>query len=338
MVNAPRFWWGKTYGILGMLSLLIAFVYGKIAGARMQKEPTNVADVPVICIGNFVVGGAGKTPFCIMLFEILKSNGFTPVFLTRGYGGNQTEPLQVESRTHTAKLVGDEAILLAKVGATIVAKDRGKGAELATKIGGDIIIMDDGFQNPSLKKDASIVLVDSDVGVGNGRCIPAGPLRAPLDVQVNKTDILVVVGSGESAEEVIQIANRYGKKPFYTEFKPTNSKQFNETPILAYAGIGHPQKFFDTLKNENLNVIHEIGFPDHHNYKNGEMKNLLTIAEQESLTLVTTAKDQARLAGIDGDTAAELLKKSQVLEVEMELKDTNALVSQVMKLLDAKSD
>ena len=262
----------------------------------------------------------------------------TPVFLTRGYGGNQTEPLQVETRNHTAKLVGDEAILLAKVGPTIVSKDRGKGAELVTNIGGDIIIMDDGFQNPSLKKDVSIVLVDSNVGVGNGRCFPAGPLRAPLDVQVNKTDILVVVGSGESAEEVIQIANRYGKKPFFTEFKPTNSKQFNETSILAYAGIGQPQKFFDTLKNENLNVIHEIGFSDHHNYKNGEMKNLLTIAEQETLTLVTTAKDQARLAGIDGDTAAELFNKSQVLEVEMELKDSDALVSQLMKLLDAKSD
>ncbi len=335
-MNAPRFWWGKSYGIIGMLARLIAFGYALVAKKRMQQEPKYEAKIPVVCVGNFVVGGAGKTPFCIALFKLLKEKGFTPVFLTRGYGGQQREPIQVEIQHHDANQVGDEALLLAKVGSTVVAEDRGKGAELATQIGGDIIIMDDGFQNPNLKKDVAIVLIDSKFGIGNSRCLPAGPLRAPLDVQIQKTDILVVIGDGERADEVIQNCSQHGITTLHAEIKPINIGQLKDVAILAFAGIGHPQKFFDTLKEKSLNVIHEIGFPDHHVFKSGEIRDMLNIAEQESLTLVTTAKDYARLLGIDNEHAVKLREQTKVLEVEMELVDSQTFVSKLVDLLGTK--
>ena len=338
MIKAPNFWWKNSFGILGMLSQLIGSVYGFIAGKRMQREPTNVVNVPVICVGNFVVGGAGKTPFCIMLFKLLKDMGYSPVFLTRGYGGQQQDPVQVNRDHHTADQVGDEAILLASVGPTVVAKDRGMGAEYATTVGADFIIMDDGFQSPNLKKDLSIVLIDSNFGVGNGRCLPAGPLRAPLEVQISKTDLLVVVGSGENADEVLERASKAKIATVDADIKPLNTEQLSGLPILAYAGIGHPQKFFDSLINCGLNVVHGVGFADHHRYKNGEIKKLLKIAEQESLTLVTTAKDYARLAGLTGENVAMLQEQSKVFEVEMVLTDSESLRTMLKQMLVASKE
>ena len=212
----------------------------------------------------------------------------------------------------------------------------GKEQSWLSQIGGDIIIMDDGFQNPSMKKDVVIVLIDSKFGVGNSRCLPAGPLRAPLDVQIQKTNILVAIGNGEKADEVIQSCFQHGITTFHTEIKPINIGLLKDVSILAFAGIGHPQKFFDTLKENSLNVIHEIGFPDHHVFKSGEIRNMLNIAEQESLTLVTTAKDYARLLGIDNEYAVKLREQTKVLEVELKLADSQSLITKLAELLGMK--
>ena len=210
-MKAPRFWWEKP-GAMAALLAPFAALYGSIAARRLKQEGAR-AGIPVICVGNPTVGGAGKTPAAMAIARFLIDAGERPYFLTRGYGGRLAGPLVVEAG-HTAVQVGDEPLLLARVAPTVVAANRVAGAELAREKGASVIVMDDGFQNPSLAKDFSILVIDGARGIGNGRVLPAGPLRAPLAPQLDRADAILIVGDETGATPVVAAA-RARKLPLF---------------------------------------------------------------------------------------------------------------------------
>src|SRR4051812_5054707 len=190
-MKAPRFWWDKP-GAMAALLAPIASLYGAVAARRLSEAGAR-AGTPVICVGNLTVGGAGKTPAAMAIARLLIEAGEQPYFLTRGYGGRLAGPVVVETG-HSAVQVGDEPLLLARVAPTIVAANRVAGAKLAREKGASVVVMDDGFQNPSLVKDLSILMIDGGRGIGNGRVLPAGPLRVPLEPQLDRADAILFVG------------------------------------------------------------------------------------------------------------------------------------------------
>ncbi|MBN8999308.1 MAG: tetraacyldisaccharide 4'-kinase [Rhizobiales bacterium] len=294
----------------------LSLPYGAIAGARMRRPPTATAAVPVICIGNYVVGGAGKTPTALAIARIAHRLGRRPGFLTRGYGGRAKGPLLVDPARHGAAETGDEALLLAELGPVVVAADRPQGLPLLAGAGVDLIIMDDGFQNPSLAKDLRIVVADGAAGIGNGLVLPAGPLRAPLAGQLVRTDLLVVVGPGVAGDALVRHAARAGRPVMRARLLPRAHHDWGERPYLAYAGIGRPEKFFNTLDHAGAPIGEVRAFPDHHVYSEDDARKLIGRAEREGFRLITTTKDYARLSSAGG-VAAELRARSEVLEVRM---------------------
>ena len=282
------------------------------------------ASVPVVCVGNFVVGGAGKTPTAMALARIARSGGLRPGFLTRGYGGEESGPVIVDPARHGPERVGDEALLLAAVAPTAVAHDRPLGAALLAASGVDFIIMDDGFQNPSLAKDFCFVVVDAESGIGNGMVIPAGPLRAPLKPQLRYADALVVIGDGQTADPIIRAAARAGRAILRARLKPTRVKEWRKAPILAFAGISRPQKFFASLAAIQAPVAKTVSFPDHHRYTEAEAERLMAHADAAGLRLVTTEKDMARLAGAGG-AAGRLRERSEAFAVTLEFENSVAV-------------
>ena len=302
----------------------VSKVWAESAAWRMGRAPRFRPPVPVICVGNFVVGGAGKTPTCLALGRIAKSRGLKPGFLTRGYGGAAKGPLLVDPATHRADAVGDEALLLAAAAPTVVSGDRVAGARLLLEQRVDLIVMDDGFQNPSLAKDLSLVCVDAEVGIGNGMVTPSGPLRAPLAFQLRKAGALVVIGEGERAEPLIRTAARAGRAVLRAGLKPARVREWRKEPILAFAGIGRPEKFFASLAAVGATVKRSVPFPDHHRFTEADASTLLARAEAESLRLVTTEKDMARLTGATG-AVAKLRERASAFAVTLEFENPTAV-------------
>lgn len=325
MKTAPDFWWTHRFSLAGLLLRPAGWIYGLISGRRMLKRPKAKSRLPVICVGNFVVGGTGKTPFAMELAQRLQEDGYTPGFLLRGYGGSARGPVLVDAGTHDADEVGDEALLLARYGPTVIAASRPAGARLLEQQPVDVIVMDDGFQNPALEKDLSLVLVDCATGFGNGRCLPAGPLRAPAARQMLKADCLILVGEGEEAEAAVHLAGRKGLPILHAHLKPQPNENLAGRKLYAFAGIGRPQKFFTTLKDQGYEVRKTRAFPDHHAYTEGDIKALLTEAEEAGLTLVTTSKDMARLETSDGELFHWIASSTEVLEVGMEIDNEDRL-------------
>jgi tetraacyldisaccharide 4'-kinase len=301
----------------------VGAVYGAIAGSRMAR-PGRDAGIPVVCIGNLTLGGAGKTPAAILAAQILKGEGRKPFVLSRGYGGTLAGPLRVDPASHRAADVGDEPLLLARSVPVIVARDRVAGAEAARAAGADVVIMDDGFQNPSLQKNLSIVVVDGRRGVGNGSVFPAGPLRAPLDVQLGHAHAVLVMG--EPVEARPMLARAFARKLplFHGALEPDQAAlaEIQRRPVLAFAGIGDPDKFFSTLSVAGVDVKVRMAFPDHHRFSRSEALALVERARRDGLLPVTTEKDMARLAG-DAD-AAELAAVSQALPVRLVVAEESA--------------
>jgi tetraacyldisaccharide 4'-kinase len=305
-MRAPGFWWRKSGAAAALLSPLAA-IYGSIAARRLAQSGERVG-VPVICIGNPTVGGAGKTPTAIMVARMLAAAGGRPAFLTRGYGGKLSGPVQVEA-SHTAADVGDEPLLLARVASTVVSRDRVAGARLAIAAEASVIVMDDGFQNPALAKDLSILVIDGARGIGNGRVIPAGPLRTPLAPQLARAHAILIVGDGPMPATNLPT--------FHGRLVPDRAAlaRVENRRVLAFAGIGDPQKFFATLAAAGINAQIQRGFADHHRYRADEAAALIAEAERHDLALVTTEKDLVRL---QGDPAlAALAARTQALPVEL---------------------
>lgn len=301
-MHEPAFW-HRPSSLTSRLLTPLAALYGAIAARRMVR-PGADAGVPVICVGNYHTGGAGKTPTVLALVKMLRDMGEAPFVLSRGYGGSSPGPLRVDIAPHTAADVGDEPLMMAAHAPVIVARDRVAGARLARDEGASVIVMDDGFQNPALRKDVSLIVVNAARGLGNGRVFPAGPLRAPLAPQLMRTDALLVIGEGNAAAGVERALVARGVPVFRARVTPDAETvvALRGKRVLAFAGIGDPGRFFDTLRTHGIEIAAERTFPDHHRFTKDEVWALRAEAERDELALVTTEKDFARLSG--GDLAS----------------------------------
>jgi tetraacyldisaccharide 4'-kinase len=315
----PEFWWRKA-GLASGLLAPVAACYGAIAARRMAKAGAH-AGVPVVCVGNFTHGGTGKTPTAMYLAKMLEYAGEKPFCLSRGYGGSLAGPQRVDAKVDSAAQVGDEALLLARVAPTIVAHDRVAGAEAARVAGASVVVMDDGLQNASLAKDFTLAVVDARRGLGNARVFPAGPLRAPLAAQLKRTDALLIVGEGPGAAS----AAATGLPVFHAHLQPDagNIAGLKTRQVLAFAGIGDPDKFFATAKDAGIAIAQRRAFPDHHRFTAEEAAELIMRAEHDGLALLTTEKDRARMAG--EPLLAALAAKTHVLPVTLVVKEADDL-------------
>ena len=322
-MREPAFWHRPPSWKSHLLRPLAA-LYGAVAALRLQRNGFD-AGVPVLCVGNYHVGGAGKTPAVLALAEILRELGEMPVVLSRGYGGKLRGPVVVDPSRHTAEKVGDEPLMMSSRVAVVVARDRVNGVAMARSQGASVILMDDGFQNPAIVKDAALIVIDSERGIGNGYVIPAGPLRAPLPPQLARTDALIVIGRGDASKEVAAaVATREGQvlsahlKPNAASVAALAGKR-----VLAFAGIGDPQRFFRTLRSSGIDVVRQRTFADHHNFKENEIEALLAEARRDALTLVTTEKDLARLR--EGGELPALAREIVPFAITLEFEDGGKL-------------
>jgi len=346
-MRAPHFWWSEKPGFAARLAspLLrpISALYGHIAARRMIG-PGERVEAPVICIGNFVAGGAGKTPTALTLARWLQRAGENPYFLSRGYGGALSADggaHLIDRRRHGAAEAGDEPLLLARVARTVVSKDRPAGARLALEGGASMILMDDGLQNPSLCRDLSLAVVDGAVGFGNGRLIPGGPLRAPIELQLERTSAGLIIGEGEAGEQAARLLDAAGKPVFHGRLAPDANAALRMlgAKVVAFAGIGRPQKFFNTLRACGARLVACHEFPDHYPYRLGDLIALQRQADAHDALLVTTEKDMVKLTPLLQrlpQNANKLLPMPECLPVRLVVDEEPELQKMVMDTL-AKS-
>lgn len=312
-MQSPKFW--EVDGPAARMLGPAAWLMSHIAAERQRRARPLSVPVPVLCVGNLVAGGAGKTPICLDLLARLSERGLRPFALTRGYGGRLKGPLLVDPDKQRWPAVGDEALLLARRAATIVSPDRVAGARLAVAEGAEVIVMDDGFQNPALSKDLSLVVVDGSFGFGNGRVIPAGPLREPLAAGLARADAVILLG-----EDRHRLGPRLSlSKPLLTaRLEARKPEAWAGRRVFAFAGIGHPGKFFDSLARAGALVAESRSFADHHPFDPKEIGDVIRQARAHSAIPVTTEKDAVRLP--DG-----LRDSVEVFAVEVAWDDPDAL-------------
>ncbi len=294
-MHAPDFWYAEDPSMMPALLGPFAALYSAGGVLRHLLIKAEAAPVPVICVGNLVAGGAGKTPVALSIAKLVRDKGWAPAFVSRGYGGTYREQtLKVEPELHRSVQVGDEALLLAAAAPCWVARDRRLGARAAAAAGADLVIMDDGFQNPGLRKDLSLVVVDGAVGFGNGKIMPAGPLREPIGRGLSRADAVIVMGEDkrnvalELGPSVPLIKAHLGLRD--------GAVNFAGRPVVAFAGIGRPEKFFETLQALGCEIVARHSFADHHNYSHDEVTRICAEAEIKGAIPVTTEKDAVRLA------------------------------------------
>jgi len=287
----PEFW--RERGLLSTLLQPLAWAYGAGAAARRSTVRSWHASVPVICVGNLVAGGAGKTPVVLSLAARLAARGRSPHILSRGYGGHLAGPLVVVPGRHDAAAVGDEPLLLAETAPCWVARDRVAGAKAAIAAGADLLLLDDGLQNPSLAKTLSLLVIDGAYGFGNHRVLPAGPLREPIAVGLARADVVVQMGADEAGLAPFLV----GKAVLRAQLRAENAADVAGAAVIAFAGIARPAKFFAMLESAGAQPIEYRAFPDHHLYDAAELDALRRRRDGvPGAQLVTTAKDWVRLA------------------------------------------
>lgn len=291
MREAPNFWTKKTPDWRARLLYPLSIIYSLITWFRQLLSSPYKSKIPVICVGNFTMGGAGKTPLTLSIYQQLKELGLNPCILSRGYGGKALGPLLVDKKTDTPALVGDEPYMMAQYAPVVIARKRKAGALYIEKHGFDCVIMDDGFQNPTLFKDLSICVVDSGSSVGNGYVFPAGPLREPLSRAQSRCDGVVYVGE-EAAVDLFDHSTKLPK--FKTKIIPSKTDAL-PNQILAFAGIGRPDKFYNTLQSMDISILAAHNFPDHHPYSEEDLNHLKQRADTLEVGMVTTEKDWVKL-------------------------------------------
>ena len=316
-MKTPAFWY-RPPGLASTLLAPLGALYGLAGRRRIAGTVPRKVGVPVVCVGNLVAGGAGKTPVGLALIAALQARGVVVHALTRGHGGREAGPLAVDPRRHTAADVGDEALLLAGAAPCWVARDRLAGAERAVAAGAGAIVMDDGFQNPALHKELSIIVADGAVGFGNGRLVPAGPLRERVADGLSRADALVVLG--EDRHGVAVLAGGLPVLEARLEPDPEAASLLAGRDVLAFAGIGRPEKFFATLEALGARIAERVPFADHHPYRPAEVAALIDRAAGLGALPVTTAKDAVRLP-------PELRTKVAVLPVSVRWTDDSALAA-----------
>ncbi len=292
MLKAPKFWYLKkdTYLSNSFYPLSLLFRFGtKIRNFINQKEKTSL---PIICVGNIVVGGAGKTPVALKIGKLLIKAGYNPHFISRGYSGKITTSTLVQS-WHSATSVGDESILLSEVAPTWIGSNRINSAKLAEKNGSGCLILDDGFQNPSIQKDFSIIVINATQEFGNRRVMPAGPLRESIKRGLSRTHLVVVIGNASE-----KIKDTIPKDIPIIEAKFEINKEnkiFKGQNITAFAGIAYPEKFFQSLQEQGGKIVKKISYPDHYIYSENDLLSLAEIANKTKSILVSTKKDYIRI-------------------------------------------
>jgi tetraacyldisaccharide 4'-kinase len=314
--RAPAFWANPPArpGLLARLLAPLAWAWTLATRRRMARGAGVRLGVPVVCVGNLTAGGAGKTPTVIALVERLAARGVAAHVVSRGHGGSLAGPVRVDERRHTAAEVGDEPLLLAAFGPVWVGRDRAAAARAAVAAGAQAVVMDDGLQNPGLAKDLSIVVVDAGFGFGNGRVMPAGPLREPVAEGLARADLVLAVGS---AEERARFAGRWPAARPLVEgalVPLATGMDWRGLRAVAFAGIGRPEKFFATLRAEGAELVAAHGFGDHEPFDARILARLEAEAVAARAQLVTTEKDAVRLP-------AAFRPKVLVLPVRMDLAD-----------------
>ncbi len=297
-LKTPSFWYRHSDHAAPLQEIALtplSWLYEAGHQINQSRYKPEKADIPVLCVGNLVSGGSGKTPVAISLMQLITGGKIAdkPHFLTRGYGGSEKGPLLVDYFHHNSEEVGDESLLLAKAAFTVVSRDRPKGAHLAKENGGDMLIMDDGLQNPSLHKDISFVVIDGASGFGNRKLLPAGPLREPLRQGFEKADAFVLIGKDKTG--VLRTLPE-NKPVFHAHVEvPEDHKPSTTSSYVAFAGLGRPEKFYHLLQKLHLNVESWHPFPDHYNYTPADIFALIKEAKEKNATLITTEKDFQRL-------------------------------------------
>lgn len=324
-MREPWFWRANTLTAQMATAALTPFSIIYDAAQRLHWMTTKPAkpEGPVICIGNATLGGVGKTPFALLTHRLLHDANAEGWFLTRGYGGRLKGPVKVDPATHQAEDIGDEAMLLAAQGPTILSAHRPDGANTAFEAGADTVIMDDGFQNPTLQKKFSILLIDAVDPQGNGRIFPAGPLREPIARARNRADLVVAIK--RRAEDRIS-------EQLNVDFEAWLEPSGTVTPqkVIAFTGIGIPSKFFLTLSRAGFDIVHKVPFANHHFFTNAELSALRRIAKKENAALITTEKDYVRLPQ---DMREEVL----TLPVVMKINDENSFKARLLEAIDVSS-
>ncbi len=325
-MRAPLFW--NQDQLLSRLLTPIGCVYHALARLRRQCVIPHSVSAPVICVGNLVAGGAGKTPVAIALYHLLAPHLSHIAFVSRGYGGSQRLPLRVDADHHPASLVGDEPLLLARTAPTYVGKIRLEVARVAISAGANGLILDDGFQNPSVRKDVSLVVVDGGYAFGNGRMIPAGPLREPVEEGIARADAMILVG-----EDVHGVSAQIGTRVpiFRAQLHMDTQSLKPPKKLLAFAGIGRPEKFHSGLRQAGCAVVKMVGFADHHTYQESDIHRLIEEAKRHDAELVTTEKDFVRIP-------ASLRAGIRTVPLTLSFDEPDALTSRILSLLHDKKN
>ncbi len=317
--TAPEFWKNKSAITSAAPDLLVPFsviyyLFNMIRDKYIKKEKVSK---PVICVGNFVAGGAGKTPTCIAIAKILIARGKKVVFISRGYGGFKKGNIKVDLNSSSHNEVGDEPLLLSRIAPTWVGNDYVSLANATIESENpDIIIMDDGFHNPRLIKDFAILVIDGEYGFGNGFVLPAGPLRAPVGQSLDKARAVICIG--EDKQDVIKFVETL-RPVFFASLEPVKGTDVTNMSLVAFAGIGRPEKFFNTLRSIGANIADEVKFEDHYSYSSADMESLKQRAENLQAKLITTEKDFVRIP-------EEYKNDIMVLPVEVRFEDSNSLL------------
>lgn len=314
-MKAPDFW-NRPIGLLATMLMPLGSAYAAATSRRLATGHPYRPKVPVICVGNVMAGGAGKTPTAISIARLLEDLGHKPAFVSRGHGGRLKGPVKVDPATHSAKDVGDEPLLLARQAPVWIARNRAAAAKEAEKES-TVLILDDGLQNPSVAKDISILVIDGETGIGNGLCMPAGPLREPLATALLRAQALIIIGPQDKQNLAAQVSCPV----FRADFLPTNLDKIpRDKPFLAFAGIGRPEKFYATCRKAGLNLASVRDFPDHHAFSARDLESLRSEANRLNARLLTTEKDHARLP-------IEFAKHTHTLSVTLNIRGQDNLLA-----------
>lgn len=328
--EAPHFWFRSGHWA-GLALSPLGWLYDAGVRLRFALATPYRSRLPVVCIGNFTLGGAGKTPFAVEVAAMLRDLGRQPAFLTRGFGGSERGPHLVDAASDSAEQVGDEPLLLARHAPVVVSADRPAGARFIERLAADVIVMDDGFQNPTLAKDLSLVVVDAMRGIGNGRVFPAGPLRASLAFQLPRADALAIGAAAQRSPGVGRLAERFRGEVLRTRIEPEGDVSWLAgARVAAVAGIANPAKFHATLVHLGASIAVMHDFPDHHPFSEDEAARILASAERQGLPVVMTEKDWVRLpaAGARG----HLKRDARVLRIRVVVEPADRLRALLARL------